>query len=236
MKLQDNKLIAIGGLKNSGKDEASKMLQYCLSVPKILRQYCFYKYFSKFVNHRYKIVSFADHLKDCLSSLTGIAREKFNNRDFKENHYIIFDPLCVKEFQEVNPNIIIPDNCFNRMLANKDFSFFKNCYITIRQLLQAFGTNIARDIFGDKLWIQSTLNCNKDNNIIVSDMRFKVEFDSIKLRDGITIYINRPEAIPGNHASEQEIYKLYILHKFDYVINNSGTLRDLFNKIKYLCQ
>jgi len=37
--LQDNKLIAIGGLKNSGKDEVSKMLQYCLSVPKVLRQY-----------------------------------------------------------------------------------------------------------------------------------------------------------------------------------------------------
>ena len=44
MKLQDNKLIAIGGLKNSGKDEASKMLQYCLSVPRIFRYYYFYKY------------------------------------------------------------------------------------------------------------------------------------------------------------------------------------------------
>lgn len=228
MRLQDNKLIAIGGLKNSGKDEASKMLQYCLSVPRIFRSYYFYKCFSKFINHKYKIVSFADHLKDCLSGLTGISRKNFDNREFKEKSCIIFNPL------RVTKNAIpLSDSKFNRMLENKDFSFFKTKFITIRQLLQSFGTNIARDIFGDKLWIESTLNYK--DNIIVSDMRFKVEYDEIKSRFGITIYINRPGTSPGNHASEQEIYKLYTLNKFDYIINNSGTLKDLFNKIKCLC-
>jgi uridine kinase len=37
--LKSNKLIAISGVKSSGKDTSSKMLQYCLSVPKIFRQY-----------------------------------------------------------------------------------------------------------------------------------------------------------------------------------------------------
>lgn len=229
MKLQGNKLIAIGGLKNSGKDEASKMLQYCLSAPRIFRYYYFYKYFSKFINHKYRIVSFADHLKDCLSGLTGIPRKNFDDREFKEKICIMFNPLCITKNA-----ISLSDSKFNRMLENKDFSFFKTKFITIRQLLQSFGTNIARDIFGDKLWIESTLNNNKDN-IIVSDMRFKVEYNEIKLKSGITIYINRPGTSPGNHASEQEIYKLYTLNKFDYIINNSGTLKDMFNKIKCLC-
>jgi len=34
-----NNLIAISGTKNSGKTETADMLQYCLSVPKCLRQY-----------------------------------------------------------------------------------------------------------------------------------------------------------------------------------------------------
>lgn len=227
--LQDNKLIAIGGLKNSGKDEVSKMLQYCLSVPKVLRQYWCYKCFGNYINYKYKIVSFADHLKDCLSGITGIDRKMFDKRYFKECWCIMFDPIVL-----TNSAIPISDNKFNKMLESKDFSFFKTKFITIRQLLQAFGTNIARDIFGDKLWIESTLN-NIYDNIIVSDMRFKVEYDEIKKRKGITIYINRPSAIPGNHASEQEIYMLYKSNMFDYIIDNSETLKDLFNKIKCLC-
>jgi hypothetical protein len=38
-----NNIIAISGVKDSGKDTAAEMLQYCLSVPKILRQYCLFK-------------------------------------------------------------------------------------------------------------------------------------------------------------------------------------------------
>lgn len=33
------KQYAIGGLKNSGKDVSAKMLNYCLSTPKLLRTY-----------------------------------------------------------------------------------------------------------------------------------------------------------------------------------------------------
>jgi len=42
-----NNLIAISGTKGSGKSETSKMLQYCLSVPKLFRHYWIYKRFSK---------------------------------------------------------------------------------------------------------------------------------------------------------------------------------------------
>ena len=37
--LRKYNLIAVGGLKNSGKDEVSKMIQYCLSMPKLFRRY-----------------------------------------------------------------------------------------------------------------------------------------------------------------------------------------------------
>ena len=35
--LKSNRLIAISGVKSSGKDTVSNMIRYCLSVPKIAR-------------------------------------------------------------------------------------------------------------------------------------------------------------------------------------------------------
>ena len=229
--LRKYNLIAVGGLKNSGKDEVSKMIQYCLSTPKLLRQYWIYKIIC-LPKYKYKIVSFADHLKECLSDILRIPKIKFNERDFKENYGVYFPNLSVIK---IDPSECISDNKFNKMLENKDFSFFKNNYVTIRQLLQAFGTNITRDIFGDKLWVLSTLNDLNYHNIIISDVRFNVEFNEIKKRNGYIIYVNRPNVKPGNHASEKEIFELYKNNKFDYVLDNSSTLKDLFNKIKNLC-
>lgn len=86
-------------------------------------------------------------------------------------------------------------------------------------------------MFGDKTWILRTLNCN--DNIIVSDLRFKVEYEEVKQRNGITIYIDRG-GVPGSHQSEREVVDLANDNKFDYVINNNGTLRDLFYKTSKL--
>ena len=64
LKKKNLNLIAIGGLKNSGKDEASRMLQYCLNAPKFLRNYWCYKHFNKIISGKYTITSFAYPLKN----------------------------------------------------------------------------------------------------------------------------------------------------------------------------
>ena len=37
---------------------------------------------------------------------------------------------------------------------------------------------------------------------------------------------------PGLHPSEQEVIDLLNNNKYDYIINNSGSLKDLFYKTK----
>ena len=69
-------------------------------------------------------------------------------------------------------------------------------------------------------------------NTIVSDLRFKVEYNEVKLRDGIIIYIERPGCTPGSHSSEREVLEMKGQGLFDYTIQNDGSLKDLFNKIK----
>jgi hypothetical protein len=42
-----NKIIAIAGVRNSGKDTTGDMLRFMLSTPKFLHHYCIYKRFPK---------------------------------------------------------------------------------------------------------------------------------------------------------------------------------------------
>ena len=218
-------LIVVGGLKNSGKDTVSEMVQYLLNTPRFLHKYRYYKILKYFFKRRYVVTSFASKLKQTLATLLDIPVKQFNNRDFKENCYIYFPTLELTK----NPpaDKILSDNKFVKYINKSDFSFIEENYITIRQLMQYFGTTVMRGCFGDKLWILLTL---KNNKTIVSDLRFKVEFDEIKHKNGYTIYVMRPGTIPGNHASEKEIIDLYNENKFDAVVLNDGSLEDLFNK------
>ena len=97
--------------------------------------------------------------------------------------------------------------------------------------MQYFGTEIMRYYFGDKLWILTTYE-QECKNMIISDLRFQIEFEESKKRGGKVIYIYRPECKAGSHASERELLTLYGNGDYDYLINNVGTLSDLFYKIK----
>lgn len=138
-----NNIIVISGLKNSGKDTVADMLQYCLSVPEPFRKYWMYRHYRYAFNSTYEKVAFADSLKDTLSVLFGIPVEKFYERDFKEHFYI--KGLEITD----TPDNILDEDSFIKMLNKKDFSFLKTHFITIRQLLQCFGTEIVRGLFGN---------------------------------------------------------------------------------------
>lgn len=219
-------IIAIAGLKNAGKDLVSNMLQYCLSVPKFMRKFWLYKLLHNFIVPRYEITSFASSMKEALSVLTSTSIEKFNDRNFKENWYIKLQTLHVTAFPEKSQ--IISDKKLNKLTKAKELNTISNYYITIRQLLQTFGTEIIREYFGDNFWVIRTLLDGK--NLIISDLRFINEYNQIKKENGITIYVDR-RLTSGLHRSENEVIKLYEEKKFDYIIENHGDIKYLFSKV-----
>ena len=219
-----NNIIVISGLKNSGKDTVADMLQYCLSVPEPFRKYWMYRHYRYAFNSTYEKVAFADSLKDTLSVLFGIPVEKFYERDFKEHFYI--KGLEITD----TPDNILDEDSFIKMLNKKDFSFLKTHFITIRQLLQCFGTEIVRGLFGNAFWAEQTMKHNFDK-MIITDLRFKVELEAVRKRNGLVLYIDNPNCIPEQHASESEVLEMKDNHDFDFIIENNGTLEDLFNKI-----
>ena len=113
---------------------------------------------------------------------------------------------------------------------------FKKCNIawlgmSVRELLQKFGTAIRNEVCDD-FWVKACLkDYDKNDNWIISDVRFKSEAKGIKDLEGIIIRVNREGAGAGNHISEIDLDD----YSFDYVINNDGSIEDLLFKVKGFC-
>lgn len=222
-------LIAISGLKGSGKDCAAEMFQYCLSVNKIFRQYWIYRTFGKIFPKKWKKIAFADQLKKSLSEILCIPVEKFNDRNFKENYYLNIKDLTISEASEAKFSKL-SDNKFTKLVKDLDPSI-SDYSLSIRQVMQAYGTEWCQQLFGKNVWINSTLN-HATGFTIISDLRFKAEEEAVHKSNGIVIFIDRPEIAFGNHASEREMLELLLDLKYDKIIYNDGTIKDLFNSIK----
>ena len=122
----------------------------------------------------YKVVSFADKLKDVCCVLSGCTRLDLEDYHFKENK-------LVPEYLEAY--------CGD---ADKP---------TFRAFLQHFGSEVMRGI-NDNIWIDSTLG-NECDNVIVSDVRFPNEAKAVKARGGIVIKVVRPDVkAEDSHQSE----------------------------------
>lgn len=227
-----NKIIAISGVRNTGKDTSGDMLRFMLSTPKFLHQYWIYKRFPKLrLKGNWFKVSFAGSLKEMLAVLLRVPVSMFEDRDFKENVFVDFNDLSFHRREHLRRFEILSDSKFSRKVKEMSIDVRANL-LSIRQLLQYWGTEIMRRHLGDQLWSLTTLKLAETHDLIISDMRFKVEAEMVKERRGTVIYIDRPGCEVGNHQSEKEAFELYQEGKCDYVIHNNGTLKDLFEKCK----
>lgn len=229
--LKDSNIISFGGFRNTGKDTSASMLQFMLNTPSIFHYYWIFKYFNflgKF--GKWKVTSFAKPLKEVLSIILGVSVEKFEDRDFKENYCVNLNTLKI---EKIDPfyTPIMTDKFFSKVAKELDINTIKKYNITIRQMLQYVGTECLRRLVSEDVWINATL---KKDNIIISDLRFRREFEALDKHKSFRVLIERPGCNPGNHPSEKEILELKANRNFEGYINNNGTLKDLFYKVKKL--
>lgn len=132
--------------------------------------------------------------------------------------------------------------------------------LTPRWVLQYWGTEVCRFGFHDDIWIASLENKlrNSHDSVVISDCRFPNEITSIKAQGGIVVRVVRgsePSWLEhaknymagenGNvgwalgkrnldsnniHASEYS----WVNTKFDAVLDNNGTLDDLYDQVTSL--
>ncbi len=105
---------------------------------------------------------------------------------------------------------------------------------TPRDILQRMGTNAMRNNFRNDVWLKSVeaemLN-DLDRDWVISDVRFPNEANMIQLLGGSVFRVDRPgikSAIATtSHASETSMDGW---GGWDGVIDNSGTLDDLYDR------
>ena len=157
-------------------------------------------------HHGYKKISFADDLKGALAILFKFSHEQLYG-DKKE---------IIDQFWKQSP----------------------------REIMRWFGTDVFRQRLkevipwiDDRFWaIKIKQICeikfkkNPQARLVIADVRFQNEIDVIKGMSGRIIKIYRPEVEnKTDHVSEVGIDKI---KKFDVLIVNDGTKKDLYKKVE----
>lgn len=203
----------------------------------------------------WEIRKFADKLKDIVCLLIGCTREQLEDRSFKEAE-------LGEEwwYFKHNQYLLIPYTDYEDKYKD-DVSFQAPIVkLTPRLLLQLIGTECFRNIIHPNSWINSLFTdyhpedasyseperklltaiignrATSKSQWIITDMRFPNEYQAVKQGGGITIRINRPSVIldgigynSGDHPSE---VALDHVTDWDYVIDNSGTIEELVEKVR----
>lgn len=110
--------------------------------------------------------------------------------------------------------------------------------LTYRQALIDIGTEIGR-AYNDKIWLEAfdhryeqLVLKNKFNLVVVTDVRFRNEFDHLKKEGFFQIRLYRETGMPPiEHASETNQSSIRD-EEFDYVLFNNKSLNDLQEEIK----
>lgn len=210
-------IVGICGFIGSGKDTAADYL----------------------VNfHGFRRESFANTLKDAVSQVFGWDRTLLEGR--------------TKEAREWREQV---DSWWAKRLGIPN--------LTPRWILQYWGTEVCRRGFHDDIWIASLENKlrNSQDSAVISDCRFPNEINAIRRAGGIVIWIQRgdlpewydcaltenvtpidsqwlledacalmPQKYPNIHASEWA----WIGTDFDQIVDNNGSIDELFGKLKNL--
>lgn len=227
-------IVGIKGFKGSGKDTVASMISYILHDGIMKASYDTWLLYHKngFVENDEIIIHFADKLKDDIAAFCNIDRKLLDRQDIKEENYYNFKTGIVstniKDTDKVINNIgeINYDNLSILLLLNTNTS------IKIRVLLQYYGTNVIRNHFWHKAFINYTMNKafdirNSKGQCIIADARFENdECEAIKQCGGMIIRVDRKLNNNDNHESEQ-----IKICDDDYVIDNTGTLVGLFYKV-----
>ena len=178
-------------------------------------------------SHGFRRESWAGTLKDAVASVFGWDRVLLEGKTAES-----------RKWREV------PDKWWSERLGED---------VTPRRVLQEWGTDVCREHYHDDIWIASLENKLRktSDNIVISDSRFPNELESVKRLGGATIRVKRgidpdwteefiktgrtfefAKKYPKVHASEFSSINC----NYDYVIQNDGTIDELYKKINDLLQ
>ena len=241
-------IIGISGKINSGKDTVGKIIQILTQSPHFTNKGVLNFLDRDLQNPKFTIEKFGGKLKDVVCILIGCTREQLEDEVFKNTE------LGEEWWYYKGDTKLFSYNTLHK--TNKKLPLVK---LTPRLMLQLIGTECMRNIIHPNTWVNALMseykespikvkivneNCvpyKKFPNWIITDVRFSNELEAVKTKNGISIRVNRitDNVLINNdthavtdyqHESEVALDNA----KFDYVINNNGSLESLINSVRFI--
>lgn len=206
-------IIAFCGSKGGGKSTSATMLKELFSGPT-------------------EELAFAGHLKTTCSKVFTIEMKYFLDPALKEVELDVYVVLNKETIEAVFKEFCIPCFTYDKHVRPHIGQVFD----TPRQVLQYIGTEVLHPIdplIHAKMTIK---NKNPDVLTVITDLRFKQEFDFLKGYSGfIPVYVSndKAESFAGSdsHKSEKDLQ----LFKHECIkLDNNGNLTDLRLKLTEL--
>lgn len=217
------KVLMISGYKGSGKDAVADLLQK---------------------NADYKKVSLATALKDMVSREYGLDRFIFDDQEYKEVALPDY-PVVTEDFfsRDIHKKLLtefktksgkIPQTVYyednklkiKTLMSDGLITIKEQVYWTPRALLILHGS-IGRSV-NPSHWVEKALQGS--NKVVIADWRYVSEYDAVVKIVGKenvqTMRLNRYES-----DSVQESERNLDFFKFDSIVDNKGTLQELFETI-----
>jgi hypothetical protein len=111
--------------------------------------------------------------------------------------------------------------------------------MTVREMLQRYGTEAHRGVFGEDFWTKQLLDglvssgVLDTENVVITDMRFLNETQATKDAGGFTVLIDRPATDDGDtHASEV----LPPDDLIDFTVENDSSIADLYRVLDFMVE
>ena len=163
---------------------------------------------------------YAQSGKDTVAGML-IGLHQYDNRSFAE-------PMRTALYT-LNPVVTPHGDRLQTVVDEHGWEYAKK-YTDARRLLQVFGTEVGRNMFGDNFWVEQAFKgLSSSQRIVFTDVRFPNEAEMIKLMMGEVWRVQRPGYVPVNdHPSESAMDDW----KFDRIVLNNAGLDSLKSQVK----
>jgi len=198
--------IVIAGRKQHGKDTVAAILSRLIHSDMTLKN----------PHYSVKITAFAQPLKEFCHQVFGFSHEDMATEEGKQK------PSDIK-WEDIQGAPMIQDGYMGR-----------SGFMTIREVLQYFGSNVCRNRFLDRIWAQGPFKQKNANVVIVTDCRFRNELAESRKNDAIVFHVHRMPSPTGKdeHISEKDLDSVE-WRDFERITNDS-TLEALEKKVEYM--
>jgi hypothetical protein len=229
-------ICCLSGKKRSGKNTAAnyiagKYLQYMRAITQFKIEkngWLFVKmnnhwieihegeFNNLFAEKSIKLYSFADPLKEFCMDVFGLTWEQCYGTDGQKNSRTNLSWSNMPDQKEYDGTTV----------AEFDPK------MTAREVLQYFGTNVIRKMYGNA-WVNATIaKIKKDGKrlAIITDARFPNEIEGVQQNGGLTIRLLRDVAGKDEHPSETALDG-YPHESYSYIVDNKKHTIEEQNKI-----